>query len=68
MRNLLKSRRQVLHHRIAEILRDRFAAIPAAEPELLAHYFAAAGLTEAAVEWWGKAAERCSRCCSGFAL
>ena len=67
MRNLLKSRRQVLHRRIAEILRDRFAAIPAAEPELLAHYFAAAGLTEAAVNG-GKAAERCSRCCSGFAL
>ena len=54
MRNLLKSRRQVLHRRIAEILRDRFAAIPAAEPELLAHYFAAAGLTEAAVEWWAR--------------
>jgi AAA ATPase domain/Adenylate and Guanylate cyclase catalytic domain len=34
--NLLKSRRQVLHRRVAEILRDRFAATAAAEPEALA--------------------------------
>ena len=33
--NLLKSRRQVLHRRVAE-LRDRFAATAAAEPEVLA--------------------------------
>ena len=34
--NLLKSRRQVLHRRVAEILRDRFADTAAAEPEVLA--------------------------------
>ena len=56
--NLLKSRRQVLHRRVAEILRDRFAATAAAEPELLAHHFTQAGLTEAAIEWWGKAGQR----------
>src|SRR5262249_46443271 len=56
--NLLKSRRQVLHRRIAEILRDQFAARATAEPELLAHHFTQAGLTEAAVEWWGKAGQR----------
>ena len=56
--NLLKSRRQVLHRRVAEILRDRFAATAAAEPELLAHHFTQAGLTEAAVEWWGTAGHR----------
>ena len=33
--NLLKSRRQVLHRRVAEILRDRFADTAAAEPEVL---------------------------------
>jgi predicted ATPase len=33
--NLLKSRRQVLHRRAAEALRDNAAA---AEPELLAHH------------------------------
>ena len=56
--NLLKSRRQVLHRRVAEILRDKFAASAAAEPELLAHHFTQAGLTEAAIEWWGKAGQR----------
>ena len=56
--NLLKSRRQVLHRRVAEILRDKFADSAAAEPELLAHHFTQAGLIEAAIEWWGKAGER----------
>jgi class 3 adenylate cyclase len=37
--NLLKSRRQLLHRRVAEILRDRFASISAAEPEVLAYHF-----------------------------
>jgi class 3 adenylate cyclase/predicted ATPase len=54
--NLLKSRRQVLHRRVAEALRDDATAF--AEPELLARHFTQAGLTEAAAEWWGKAGER----------
>ena len=56
--NLLKSRRQVLHRRVAETLRDNVAVAAAAEPELLAHHFTEAGLTEAAVEWRGKAGQR----------
>ena len=56
--NLLKSRRQVLHRRIGEVLRDQFAVAAAAEPELLAHHFSQAGLPEAAIEWWGKAGQR----------
>ena len=56
--NLLKSRRQVLHRRVAEILRDQFAARAAAEPELLAHHFTQAAMPEAAIEWWGKAGQR----------
>jgi predicted ATPase len=56
--NLLKSRRQALHQRVAEVLRDNIAAAPAAEPELLAHHFTQAGLTEAAAEWWGKVGQR----------
>jgi hypothetical protein len=39
-------------------LRDQYAATAAAEPELLAHHFTQAGLTEAAVEWWGTAGHR----------
>jgi predicted ATPase len=56
--NLLKSRRQVLHRRIAETLRENIAVVAAAEPELLAHHFTQAGQTEAAIEWWGKAGQR----------
>jgi tetratricopeptide (TPR) repeat protein len=59
--NLLKSRRQVLHHRVAEILRDRFAVTAAAEPEALAYHFTQAGLTDAAIEWWGKAGDQALR-------
>jgi predicted ATPase len=59
--NLLKSRRQVLHRRVAEILRDRFPDIAAAEPEVLAHHFTQAALTDAAIEWWGKAGEQALR-------
>jgi len=59
--NLLKSRRQVLHRRVAEILRDRFPDAAAAEPELVAHHFTQAGLTDAAIEWWGRAGEQALR-------
>jgi class 3 adenylate cyclase/predicted ATPase len=59
--NLLKSRRQVLHRRIAEILRDRFSDTAAAEPEVLAHHFTQAALTDAAIEWWGKAGDQALR-------
>ena len=59
--NLLKSRRQVLHRRVAEFLRDRFADTAAAEPEALAYHFTQAGMTEAAIEWWGKAGDQALR-------
>jgi class 3 adenylate cyclase/predicted ATPase len=52
--NLLKTRRQVLHRRVAEILCEHAAA----EPELLAHHYSWAGMNEAAIEWWGKAGQR----------
>src|ERR1700720_2291088 len=59
--NLLKSRRQILHRRAAEILRDRFADTAAAEPEALAYHFTQAGMTDAAIEWWGKAGDQALR-------
>jgi predicted ATPase len=59
--NLLKSRRQVLHRRVAEILRDRFADTAAAEPEALAYHFTQAGMIDAAIEWWGKAGDQALR-------
>jgi class 3 adenylate cyclase/predicted ATPase len=54
---LLKSRRQALHRRVAQTWHDN-AAITTVDPELLAYHFTHAGMTEAAIEWWGKAGER----------
>jgi class 3 adenylate cyclase/tetratricopeptide (TPR) repeat protein len=55
---LLISRRQKLHKRIAETLQSNFAQIAEVQPELLAHHFSEAGLTERAIDWWERAALR----------
>ena len=55
--SLLKSRRQILHRKIAETLREQFPDIVEAEPELIAHHFTQAGLTAPAIEYWGKAGD-----------
>jgi class 3 adenylate cyclase/tetratricopeptide (TPR) repeat protein len=52
---LLKSRRQQLHQRIAEIVRDIFPERADSEPGVIAHHFTQAGLLEMAVEWWSRA-------------
>ncbi|HEY3718546.1 MAG TPA: AAA family ATPase, partial [Roseiarcus sp.] len=59
--NLLKSRRQALHRRAAETLRDQFPDRAATQPEVLAHHFTEAGLTDAAIEYWGKAGDQALR-------
>ena len=58
--SLLKSRRQALHRRAAEILRDS-PERAAAEPEAVAHHFTEAGLDDLAIEWWGKAGDQALR-------
>jgi class 3 adenylate cyclase/tetratricopeptide (TPR) repeat protein len=58
--SLLKSRRQALHRRAAEVLRDS-AERAAAEPEVVAHHFTEAGLDDQAIEWWGKAGDQALR-------
>jgi len=58
---LLRSRRQMLHRQIADVLRDEFAATATAEPELVAHHLTQAGLDEPAIEWWGKAGDQALR-------
>ena len=58
---LLKSRRQALHRRAAEVMRDKFAARAEAEPEALARHFALAGLFDDAIEWGGKAGDQALR-------
>jgi predicted ATPase len=58
--SLLKSRRQALHRRAAEILRDD-AERAAAAPEVIAHHFTQGGLDDLAIEWWGKAGDQALR-------
>jgi predicted ATPase len=58
--SLLKSRRQALHRRAAEILRDDPEQTKA-EPEVIAHHFTQAGLDDLAIEWWGKAGDQALR-------
>ena len=57
--SLLKSRRQALHRRAAEVLRDSPNA--RGEPEAIAHHFTEAGLDDLAIEWWGKAGDQALR-------
>ena len=58
--SLLKSRRQALHRRAAELLRDQ-PERAAAEPEVIAHHFTEAGHDDLAIEWWGRAGDQALR-------
>ena len=58
--SLLKSRRQALHGRAAEILVGQ-PERAAAEPEAIAHHFTEASLDDLAIEWWGKAGDSALR-------
>ena len=55
---LLRSRRQQLHARIAAILEARFPEIVTSQPERLAHHFDAASLTDPAIDYYRRAANR----------
>ena len=55
---LLRGRRQSLHHRIAAILEQRFPEIVQAQPALLAHHCAEAGLTGEAITYLHRAAKQ----------
>jgi class 3 adenylate cyclase/predicted ATPase len=50
--SLLKSTRQQYHRRIAEVLEAQFPETVEAQPELLAHHYTEAGLTDTAVHYW----------------
>ena len=56
--SLLRDRRRAHHQRIATVLRDRFADMAAARPELLAQHFAAAGRELDAADHYEAAARR----------
>jgi predicted ATPase len=55
---LLREARRNIHERIAEALSKTFPQTRETQPEVLAHHFTQAGLTEAAVHWWGKAGQQ----------
>src|SRR5271165_2176696 len=56
--SLLKSRRQILHGRIAATLENQFPALADAEPEILAHHLSRAGLSGSACLCCMRAGER----------
>jgi predicted ATPase len=55
--SLLRSTRQQYHQRIAQVLEARFPESGETQPELLAHHYTEAGLTEQAVHYWQRAGE-----------
>ena len=62
--SLLKSTRQQYHQRIAQVLEAQFPETAETQPELLAHHYTEAGLTEQAVRYWHQAGQRASRALS----
>jgi class 3 adenylate cyclase/predicted ATPase/DNA-binding response OmpR family regulator len=55
---MVRSKRQQLHSRIADALMEGFPETVETQPQLMAHHFGQAGLTERAVECWRKAGRR----------
>src|SRR5262249_4711854 len=58
--SLLKSTRQQYHQRIAQVLEERFHNLCESQPELIAHHYTEAGLSEQAVSHWHRAGQRAS--------
>ena len=55
--SMLRSTRQQLHAQIARAYEARFPEIVRAQPELIAHHFTKAALSEAATEYWERAGD-----------
>ena len=55
---LLRSRRQQLHGRIAAALESQFTEMVGAQPQLMAHHYAEAGLTDKAISYSLKAGQQ----------
>jgi predicted ATPase len=56
--SLLRSRRQQLHQTIGRVLEARFPETAETQPELVAHHYTEAGLTEQAIAKWQQAGDR----------
>jgi predicted ATPase len=55
--SLLRSRRQQAHHRIAQVLEERFPDTAQTQPELLAHHYTEASLATQAIPYWLRAGQ-----------
>jgi class 3 adenylate cyclase len=58
--SLLKSTRQQVHQRVAQVLAAQFPEIVATQPELLAQHYTEAGLTAEAIPYWQRAGQHAS--------
>src|SRR4029453_7137347 len=56
--SLLRSTRQQYHQCIAQVLEAQFPETVTTQPELLAHHYTEAGLTEQAIPYWQRAGQR----------
>jgi predicted ATPase len=56
--SLLKSRRQSIHARIADVLSTRHPDLVETSPEMLAHHYSAAGMISEAVDFLGRSGKR----------
>lgn len=55
--SLVRSRRHQIHGQIARALEEHFFEMATSEPEILAHHFTEAGLTERGVFYWKQAGQ-----------
>jgi class 3 adenylate cyclase/predicted ATPase len=56
--SLLRSTRQQYHQRIAQVLVEQFPETAETQPELVAHHYTEAALTQYAVGYWQRAGQR----------
>jgi predicted ATPase/class 3 adenylate cyclase len=56
--SLVRSTRYSYHQRIAQVLAEQFPQVVETQPELLAHHYTEAGLSEQAVPYWQQAGQR----------
>jgi predicted ATPase len=56
--SLLRSTRQHYHQQIAELFEGQFPDLVETQPELVAHHYTEAGLSERAIGYWQRAGQR----------
>jgi predicted ATPase len=59
--SLLKSKRQQVHQKVAQVLEEQFPETGEVQPELLAYHYTEAGLMEQAIAFWQKAGQRAAQ-------